>query len=113
MRKQRFGGWIAALASAITFIKRQCRAERRRSVMGGRRFASAVGSFAIAILASQLCMAPAWAQQAPAPPDLGPAYFAKEKDPKDPKKDRPTKTIRPTCAGCQAEQDALQEAVEN
>ncbi len=39
-------------------------------------------------------MTPARAQQAPAPPDLGPAYFTKEKDPKDPKKERPSKTVR-------------------
>jgi hypothetical protein len=84
--------------------------------MGGQRFASAVGSFAIAILASQLCMTPAWAQKAPAPPGLDNSYYAKEKDPNDPKgkKERPTKTIRPAkCPECQGARDALQEAVEN
>ena len=116
MGERRLGRWIAALASAINSIKRQCRAGRLRSVMGGQRFASAVGSFAIAILASQLCMTPAWAQKAPAPPGLDNSYYAKEKDPNDPKgkKERPTKTIRPAkCPECQGARDALQEAVEN
>jgi hypothetical protein len=58
-------------------------------------------------------MTPARAQQAPAPPGLGPAYFAKEKDPSG-KKEKPTKTIRPAkCAECQEARDALQQAVEN
>jgi hypothetical protein len=84
--------------------------------MGERPSGLLIISFAIAILASPLCMTPARAQQAPAPPDLGPAYFAKEKDPSDPKgkKERSTKTIRPAkCSECQGARDALQEAVEN
>ena len=98
VRERRLGRWIGALASAINFIKRQCRAERRRSVGDGRRFALVVGSFSIAILASQLCVTPARAQQRPAD------FF----EPAIAKKFAPGR--KTPCAGCVQEQTALNKA---
>jgi hypothetical protein len=96
MRERRLGRWIAALASANRFVAP--RSERSRSVMGGRRFALVVGSFSVAILAAQLCMTPARAQQTPA------NFF----EPAIAKKFPPAR--KTLCAGCGQEQTALNKA---
>jgi hypothetical protein len=98
MRERRLGGWIAGLASAINFVTRRRLTEPSRSVMGGRRFALVVGSFSVAILASQLCMTPARAQQTPA------NFF----EPAIAKKFAPGR--KTPCAGCVQEQTALNKA---
>ncbi|MFL6824448.1 MAG: hypothetical protein ACJ8FA_17955, partial [Xanthobacteraceae bacterium] len=66
--------------------------------MGGRRFALVVGFFSIAVLASQLCMTPAHAQQTPA------NFF----EPAIAKKFAPGR--KTPCAGCVQEQTALNKA---
>jgi hypothetical protein len=90
------GRWIAALMSENDFVTRRYRAERSRSAMG--RFALVVGSFSVVILASQLCMTPARAQQTPA------NFF----EPAVAKKFAPGRTT--PCAGCVQEQTALNKA---